>query len=203
MAVAQAQNGGGAAGGAGGGSYEAVEFVPIAGISSIRIGGANLPGTVSVKQTGGINAPTKSTEKGYDYTTRVNREARQASITGWIDGDGLAALKRLRYKQEPFTTVAGSIIIANSTLDNLTESQSGDTKGGAVKITADVREVKMAETGTTSVIANASTGKKSGGLFGGVFSDDSGVVGGGGGDSLNPDGGEQSSVPGGDLTWGW
>ena len=94
-------------GGAGSGSLEAVEFVPLEGSSNITIGGAYLPGTTEAEQSGGVNAPTKRTEEGYDYTTRVNREAREASIDGWVNSAGLQGLRRLRREKEPFAVAAG------------------------------------------------------------------------------------------------
>ena len=76
------------------GKIKPVEIIPIAGGSTITIGGARFPGVTEAEQSGGVNAPTKRTEEGYDYTTRVNREARTASFSGWVKAAGLVVLRR-------------------------------------------------------------------------------------------------------------
>jgi len=153
--------------GGGGGAAEPVEFVPLAGGSSITIGGASLRGTTEAEQSGGVNAPTKRTEEGYDYTTRVNREARKASFSGWVLGAELAGLRSLRDKKEPFAVAAGHVVMQRAVLDDLTSTAPKDAKGGAYEVEVDVREVFQAQAGTSNIKAFASTGKKSGGFLSG------------------------------------
>lgn len=169
---AGSSTGGGSGGGGGGGSYKSVEFVPIAGGPTVTVGGSQLPGTVEVEQTGGVNAPTKRTEEGYDYTTRVNRAAREATITGWVNADTLTGLKRLRSEKEPFAVVAGVVVLQRATLDDLTERQSGEYKSGVVEVEISIREAFQAQAGTSNVRAFASSGNKGGGgggILGGLL----------------------------------
>ena len=165
-------DGGSGGGSGGGGSYESVEFVPITGGPTVTIGGAILPGTVQIEQSGGVNAPTKRTEEGYDYTTRVNREARKATISGWVNADVLSGLKRLRSEKEPVAVVAGVVVLQRATLDDLTEKQSGETKSGAVEVQVDIREAFQAQSGTSNVRAFATSGKKSGSWSDRLFSEE-------------------------------
>ena len=146
-----------------------VEFVPISGASSIIIGGAQLPGTVELDETGGVNAPTKRTEEGYDYTTRVNREAREATITGWANSGEIAGLKRLRAEKEPFAVSAGIVLLQRAVLEDLRTTRPQDTKSGAVKVEVTVREAFQAQSGTSNVVAYASSGKKSPGYMTNMF----------------------------------
>ena len=154
-------------GGGGGGQAEPVEFVPLVGGSSITIGGASLQGTTQAEQSGGVNAPTKRTEEGYDYTTRVNREARTASFSGWVTDKQLAELRSLRDEKEPFAVAAGHVVIQRAVLDNLTTTAPKDVKGGAYEVEVDVREVFQAQAGTSNIKAFASTGEKGGGFLSG------------------------------------
>ena len=154
--------------GGGGGAAPPVEFVPLTGGSSITIGGASLRGTTEAEQSGGVNAPTKRTEEGYDYTTRVNREARKASFNGWVLGGELAELRSLRDEKEPFAVAAGHVVMQRAVLDNLTTTAPKDVKGGAYEVEVDVREVFQAQAGTSEVVAFASTGRKGGGFLSGL-----------------------------------
>ena len=153
--------------GAGGGQAEPVEFVPLTGGSSIKIGGASLQGTTEAEQSGGVNAPTKRTEEGYDYTTRVNREARTASFSGWVTRTQLLGLRSLRDEKEPFAVAAGHVVIRRAVLDDLTTTAPKDVKGGAYEVQVDVREVFQAQAGTSKMKAFASTGKKGGSFLSG------------------------------------
>jgi hypothetical protein len=144
---------------------KSVEFVPIRGSTNITIGGAQLPGTVELDETGGVNAPTKRTEEGYDYTTRVNREAREATITGWAASGDIAGLKRLRSENEPFAVSAGIVLLERAVLEDLRTTRPEDTKMGAVKVEVTVREAFQAQSGTSTVQAFASSGKKSQGMI--------------------------------------
>ena len=80
-------------GGGGGGQADPVEFVQLTGGPTITIAGASFSGVTEAEQSGGVNAPTKRTEEGYDYTTRVNREARTASFSGWVTSQQLSGLR--------------------------------------------------------------------------------------------------------------
>lgn len=143
-----------------------VEIVPIAGSSSITIGGARFPGATQAEQSGGVNAPTKRTEEGYDYTTRVNREARTASFSGWVKAAGLAALRRLRREKEPFAVSAGHVVMQRAVLEDLQETAPEDAQAGAFEVTVEIKEAFQAQAGTSEVVAFASSGKKSGGIQG-------------------------------------
>ena len=149
---------------------KSVEFIPIEGGSNITIGGAQLPGTVELDETGGVNAPTKRTEEGYDYTTRVNREAREATISGWANSGEISGLKRLRAEKEPFAVSAGIVLLQRATLEDLRTTRPQDTKSGAVKVEVTVREAFQAQAGTSTVQAFATSGKKSQGFLDKMFS---------------------------------
>ena len=155
-------------GGGGGGQADPVEFVQLTGGPTITIAGASLAGTTEAEQSGGVNAPTKRTEEGYDYTTRVNREARTASFSGWVTDKQLAELRSLRDEKEPFAVAAGHVVIRRAVLDDLTSTAPKDAKGGAYEVEVDVREVFQAQAGTTDIKAFASTGKKGGSFLSGV-----------------------------------
>ena len=53
-------------------------------------------------------------------------------------------------------------------LDNLTTTAPKDVKGGAFEVEVDVREVFQAQSGTSKMVAFASTGKKGGGILSGI-----------------------------------
>ena len=150
------------------GKIKPVEIIPIAGGSTITIGGARFPGVTEAEQSGGVNAPTKRTEEGYDYTTRVNREARTASFSGWVKAAGLAALRNLRREKEPFAVAAGHVVMQRAVLEDLQETASQDAQAGAFDVTVEVKEAFQAEAGTSEIKAYASSGKKSGGILSGL-----------------------------------
>ena len=155
-------------GGGGGGQADPVEFVQLTGGPTITIAGASFSGVTEAEQSGGVNAPTKRTEEGYDYTTRVNREARTASFSGWVTDKQLAELRSLRDEKEPFAVAAGHVVMQRAVLDNLTTTAPKDVKGGAYEVKVDVREVFQAQAGTSQIKAFASTGEKGGGFLSGL-----------------------------------
>lgn len=157
----------------------------------MSIGPATIPGIYQIEDSGGVTAPEKRVEDGFDFTTRVGPEPIEVSISAWVDGADLGSVKTLRAEREPVPVRVGSVSLGQCVLDDLSVDEEGE-RYGAYDCTMDLREVQIASTGTATLHVASETGSKSesagkGGKGGNIAQSgsESGGSGGGGGGLLS------------------
>lgn len=142
-------------------NVDPVTFVDLGGGLNVTVGGITVRGETSNQQTRGQQAPTKSAENGYVYTTRVGPTATEGEINGWVNSDEMAALDELADEKEPIpiTTPEGSYSqCVVDDIDRTTEAERPD----AYNVTISWREILQASTSTSRIRAITKDGQKSG-----------------------------------------
>lgn len=127
-----------------------VEFLPLSGPASTRIGGVSIPGTVEVSESGGMQAPEKKVENGYTWTTRVGAEPLRLTVTAWTNDAAYQRLANLRALRQPFTFATGTASLSAAVLDNLSPTVTGSAPG-AYNTTIEIRQVQQGDLGSDSI----------------------------------------------------
>ncbi|PSP87437.1 hypothetical protein BRC90_10810 [Halobacteriales archaeon QS_4_69_34] len=114
------------------------------------IGDVELEGVTMAEQSGGQNAPTKKTEKGYDYTSSTGRESLQATFEVTLNPVKLTRLAALRNEQEPIMVSIGIVSFPKATIDDIRIRDEAEIKSH-YDVQIDVREVREALTGAATL----------------------------------------------------
>lgn len=142
-----------------------VEFVDLGGGQSVSVGGVQIRGETENNETSGQQAPTKSAENGYVYTTRIGPTATEGVITGWVNPDELPALKALADEKSPIPVSTPEGSYSQCVVDTVERNMAG-VQPDAYNITINWREILQASTSTSRVRAITNDGAKSGGAGG-------------------------------------
>ena len=123
----------------------------------VTIGDIVLSGVTNVDGSGGWNAPSKTTEEGFEYDSYVETEPLSASIEAWVDDAELRELKRLRDSAEPFPASVDHVSLDLAKLDDLQVNREGRIKSHR-KVTLKLSEVREARLGTTEISISTPSG---------------------------------------------
>lgn len=177
----------------------------------MKVGGVKIQVT-DVSESGGMKAPSKSTEKGYDFSTRAKAQNKSVTVKGFVKFKKYSSLDGLRNKEKPVKIKCGFVNINKATVDDVSVNQQASKKTH-FKVSIKLTETRTATTGTSTIEIEPSSGGGGGGGGGGgkkssssevesptlaqTNSEDTGGDGGGGGG-----GGGGGFDPLGDIT-GW
>jgi|GEM_PF-4257130 len=101
-------------------SASPVSFGPGGGTgTSLRVGPVILENAVKVNESGGINAPSKRTEEGFDWTTKVHAEPRTAEFEAWAEVNDVTSITALRDSGEPISVAFDFVTMGKCKLDDL------------------------------------------------------------------------------------
>lgn len=128
--------------------------------TSQSIAGIPIRGIYRTRTTGGEQAPTKRTEEGYTYTTRVAAEPRRIVVEASITRTALAELQSIRHQGEPFRVAIKGLTLTQCKLVDLKEVEEGQTPN-IIDVSITIEEIQRAQTGTTTLRVRGTTGKKS------------------------------------------
>ncbi|QLG30182.1 hypothetical protein HUG10_21580 (plasmid) [Halorarum halophilum] len=123
----------------------------------IKIGPTYLDGVVGVSERGGMNAPTKRTEVGYSYTSKVRAEPVSVSIEAYVEPTTYGQLTDLRDADRPVPVTVGFVSLGASKVDDIRVEQTA-TRTSHYKVTIDVTQVHEAKSGTATLVIDASSG---------------------------------------------
>lgn len=116
--------------------------------------------TTQSEQESGVDAPTKSMERGAEISQRNVVVPESGTITGAVDSAGLSALQGLTRRREPITITTPEATITNCVVEAVRRTREGQhvDKFG---VTIDWRQVFTAAVGTVTITAQTGDGKKS------------------------------------------
>jgi len=89
------------------------------GGTSLRVGPVILENAIKVNESGGINAPSKRTEEGFDWTTKVHAERRTAEFEAWAELDDVTSITSLRDSSEPISVAFDFVTMGKCKIDDL------------------------------------------------------------------------------------
>lgn len=128
--------------------------------SSVTIGSATIETVTNVNEAGGMQAPSKKTERGFSYDSFVQAEPKEISIEGWITPSNYGQLVSIRSAGEP-------VDLDTPTFASLSKAKVADIsvtddaeKISHFKISVQLTEVKEATTGTASLSVSSSSGEQ-------------------------------------------
>lgn len=121
-----------------------------------RIGGIVIPNVHNVSESGGMNAPSKKTEKGFSYTSHVDAEPIEASFEAWVSPRKYDGLTSLRDSQEPFKATVGLVSLGSCKLNDLSVNQDA-TQYSHYSVTISVQQVFESETGEATLSIESGT----------------------------------------------
>lgn len=122
-----------------------------------RIGGVVLSNVHNVSENGGMNAPSKKTEKGFSYASHVDAEPISASFEAWVTPSDYNSLTALRDSEEPFKATVGLVALGTCKLNDLSVNQDPE-KYSHYSVTISVEQVTVAETGTATLTVEGGGG---------------------------------------------
>lgn len=152
----------------------------------VVIGGVELITTQS-EQTSGVDAPTKTLEKGSEINQRSVTKPESGTITGAVDASGLSGLHSLVQERTPISITTPEGTLSQCYVEEVSRTRDGRyvSKFG---VRVNWRQIKLATLSTVSIEAVTNDGKKSQGSgsaspisLAGSNSQQSGSGGGGGG----------------------
>lgn len=125
----------------------------------VIVGGVEVITTES-EQLSGVDAPTKSMERGAEISQRNVLHPDSGTITGAVDGAGLSALQGLTRQREPISITTPESTISNCVVEEVTRTREGRhvSKFG---VSIAWRQVLIAEIGSVTITAVTGDGKKS------------------------------------------
>jgi len=115
--------------------------------SIVTVGDVVLKGAIRGEESGGWNAPEKTAETGFAYSSFVDREPIEATVEGWIDDEQYQALDQLRNAGEPFPASIDHVTLPTAKLNDMTVEREGRIKSHrwvSIEI-AEVRETTLDE----------------------------------------------------------
>lgn len=130
----------------------------------VIVGGIELITTQS-EQESGVDAPTKSMERGAEISQRNVVVPDSGTLTGAVDSSGLSALQGLTRRREPITITTPESTITNCVVESVQRTREGQHVD-KYEVVVDWRQVFVAEVGTVTVTAQTGDGKKSQGSSG-------------------------------------
>lgn len=127
----------------------------------VIIGGIELL-TTSATQESGVDAPTKSMEKGAEISQRNVQHPESGTISGAVDGSGLSGLHSLVQQRDPISITTPEGTVQKCVVQNVSRTREGHhvSKFG---VEVEWRQVLTAELGSVTIQAVTPDGKKSSG----------------------------------------
>lgn len=120
----------------------------------MRIGDVEIPHATKASESGGMNSPSKRTDKGFSYTSHVGAESISATVEAMVEPSTYSDLAQMRDSSEPFSVVVGVVHLGACTLDDLSVDQSSSTISH-YSVTIKITQVQQAETGTATLTITA------------------------------------------------
>lgn len=125
----------------------------------MQVGGVYLEGIFNVSEQGGMQAPSKKTEQGFDYSTFVESEPVALSVEAWVTEAEYEELADLR-TAGPFSVNIELIYLYPCKLENLKVKAEAE-KTSHYKVTIDVKEIRQPQTDTASITIESPGGSSS------------------------------------------
>lgn len=116
--------------------------------------------TTMSEQESGVDAPTKSMERGAEISQRNVVVPESGTITGAVDSSGLSALQGLTRRREPITITTPESTITNCVVEAVRRTREGQHVD-KFEASIEWRQVFVAEVGTVTITAVTGDGKKS------------------------------------------
>ena len=110
-----------------------------------------LTGATMVSQSGGMQAPERTTEKGIGYASMVGAENRSVTIEVTLDPNQHDRLANLRNAKEPFKAWIAHVNLPKAKLVDLTVDREASIKSH-YKATIKIREVTEVATGVADLV---------------------------------------------------
>lgn len=107
-----------------------------------------------VEESGSVSAPTKKTESGFDFTTRVNREPREISVSVLMPNSRVSTLQSLRQNQTPVEASFGQIAMDKALVKSVSITDNSE-QTSHVEASIELKEVQQFSTGTTTIVTAA------------------------------------------------
>jgi hypothetical protein len=121
-------------------------------MTTATIGPVTLKGAYNVSDDGGMQSPDMTVDKSFDYSSYVQRQPVEASVSAVVHvEDELKSLRKLREQKQPVGFSAGQVSIESVKITNLSVEQDA-AKRSHVEATIDVTEVFTASVETTSAV---------------------------------------------------
>lgn len=121
-------------------------------MTTATIGPVTLKGAYNVSDDGGMQSPDMTVDKSFDYSSYVQRQPVEASVSAVVHvEDELKSLRKLREQKQPVGFSAGQVNIKTVKITNLSIEQDA-AKRSHVEATIDVTEVFTASVETTSAV---------------------------------------------------
>lgn len=121
-------------------------------MTTATIGPVTLKGAYNVSDDGGMQSPDMTVDKSFDYSSYVQRQPVEASVSAVVHvEDELKSLRKLREQKKPVGFSAGQVNIKTVKITNLSIEQDA-AKRSHVEATIDVTEVFTASVETTSAV---------------------------------------------------
>lgn len=123
----------------------------------VVVGGVEVVTTTS-EQESGVDAPTKSMERGAEISQRNVQHPERGTIRGAVDGAGLSSLRGLTQRRDPISITTPETTVTKCVVENVRRTREGRhvSKFG---VEIDWRQVLIAELGSVSIQAVTQDGK--------------------------------------------
>ena len=106
---------------------------------------------LTIEDRGGWNAPSRKTERGFEYDSYVNAEPVEVSIEALVERERYDDLAAIRDQDEPIDGASiGQVVLAKAKLDSL-ETVNEATPANLVRCSIQLSEIQEAATETATV----------------------------------------------------
>lgn len=127
------------------------------GGSSMEIGGVTLENVTTARESGGMQAPSKKTEEGFSYASKVGPEPVKATFETYIEPTTYGQLADLRDADEPVSVTVGFVSLGACKVSDISVDQKA-SQISHYKVSIKVEEVQEATTGTATLSIDSSSG---------------------------------------------
>lgn len=120
----------------------------------------SIPAVVEVTDTGGMNAPQKRTEQGFDWSSYVDSQPLEVSVQAWVEDSDYSRFTALRDRTEPVPVSIGQVSLKTAVIENL-EVTNRSSEKSHYEISFTIREVRQSSTDTTTLTVQTGNGNAS------------------------------------------
>lgn len=126
----------------------------------ITIGSITLEAVTEATDRGGVNAPQKKTEQGFDWDSYVDSKNVTIDVTAWVPKNKYHSLTALRDETQPVAASVDKAVLKQAVVEDLEVTNTSENKSH-YQVSFAIREVKSATSDTTTLTVSTGNGQAS------------------------------------------
>lgn len=121
---------------------------------TLTIGDMDFKGITEIDESGGSNTTETRTEKGLEFTSRIDPEPVEIDVTAYVPNEQYSNLQRLRDTGEPVEASLGSTALSEAAVESVSIRSSGE-QTSHVEADITIREIQTFSPGSATITTEA------------------------------------------------